>query len=131
MLLDMGEGLSSVAEATAKLAVHHYRQRRRVRRGSTVRPGARTPLWNELAAEARRLIRKRGEKVNLSRFLGFPRQRVHEFLKAQSAVPDGERTLMLLTWVSAKRRGAPVELNGVCHVLRDNPSPRVSGDHAR
>ena len=46
MLLDMGEGLSSVAEATAKLAVHHYRQRRRVRRGSTVRPGARTPLWN-------------------------------------------------------------------------------------
>lgn len=105
-MLEMSEGLVSIAEATARLAAQHSRQRRRVRRGATVRPGPETPLWNELAAEARRLLRRYGEKANLGRYLGLPRQRVHEFLRAQSALPDGERVLMLLAWVNTRRQRA-------------------------
>ncbi len=89
---------------TARQAAKAYHVRTRKSRGGTVRPGLDTPLWNELAAEARRLIRKHGEKANLARFLGVPRQRVHEYLMSRSAGPDAERTLLLLVWVAAKRR---------------------------
>lgn len=103
--MDLSEGLAYVARETIKLAQKSYKERHPQHRGATVRPGPDTPLWNELAAEARRLIRKRGEQVNLGRFLGVPRQRVHQYLMEKSAGPDAERTLRLLLWVRARRAG--------------------------
>ena len=99
------DGLAYAAHETTKLALRSYKESKRRSVGGTIRPGPNTPLWNELAVETRRLIRRHGEKVNLARFLGLPKQRVHEFLMARSAGPDAERTLMLLIWVSVKRRG--------------------------
>ena len=105
MMFDLSEGLAYVAREAIRLARQSYREHHPRHRGATVRPGPDTPMWNELAAEARRLIRKRGEKVNLGRFLGVPRQRVHQYLMEKSAGPDAERTLRLLLWVRARRAG--------------------------
>lgn len=104
-LLALADELLNASETTARRTAQTYHHVTRKSRGGTLRPGPDTPLWNELAAETRRLIRKRGEKANLGRFLGLPRQRVHEFLMEKSAGPDTERTLRLLIWVSAKRHG--------------------------
>jgi len=97
--------LVEAAEAAARLAQNTYKAHTRRSRGKTLRPGAKTPLWNQLSAETRQLLNKRGEKVNLGRYLGLPRQRIHEFLMAKSAGPDAERTLLLLRWVQARRQG--------------------------
>ena len=51
-----------------------------------------------------RFTGRRGEKVALGRFLGLPRQRIHDLLRRRSQMPDAERTLMLLAWLSAQRR---------------------------
>lgn len=99
------EGFTYVARETARAARKSYKDYTRVSRGATLRPGLETPLWNELAAEARRLIRGYGEKANLARYLGLPRQRVHQYLMDKSAGPDAERTLLLLAWVHARRSG--------------------------
>jgi len=98
------EVLMLIAEEAARLAAQAHCRRTRRSRGRTLRPGSATPLWNELAAEIRRLVGKRGEKARLGRFLGLPRQRVHEFLMEGKACPDAERTLRLIVWVAAKRR---------------------------
>ena len=71
----------------------------------TVRPGAQTPLWNELIKFARPHLHKRGAKTNLARLLGVPRQRIQDYLKQCSASPDAERTLLLLCWVAARADG--------------------------
>lgn len=108
--LNLAGALAELASEAAKLATKEYRRRTRVSRGGTLRPGTDTPLWNELAAATRTQLRKHGEKANLGRFLGLPRQRVHQFLMEKSAGPDAERTLMLLVWLSARQRG--VDLSG-------------------
>jgi hypothetical protein len=77
----------------------------RHRQGATLRPGPNTPLWNELAGQARRLLRKRGERANLARLLGIPRQRITDYLRAGRACPDAERTLLLLCWVARRQVG--------------------------
>ncbi len=100
---DVCEGLAEVVCLGAKAAHRAYKIRTRQSRGGTLRPGTETPLWNALAAEARRRTRRRGDKVNLGRHLGVPRQRIHEYLKAGSAAPDAERTLQLLLWISRSR----------------------------
>ena len=82
--------------------------RRRV--GRTLRPGAETPLWNELVRQTLPDLRKRGEKVKLARMLGVPRQRVHEFVRARNACADAERALLLLCWVARRKQGR--ELTG-------------------
>ena len=110
LLEGLAEGLVYAAQESAKVARKNYKERSRVARGATLRPGLETPLWNELAAEARRLIRHYGEKANLARYLGLPRQRVHQYLMDKSAGPDAERTLLLLAWVHARRSGAAVPL---------------------
>lgn len=110
LLEGLAEGLAYAARETAKAARKAYKEHTRVSRGGTIRPGPDTPLWNELAAEARQLIRHYGEKANLARFLGVPRQRVHQYLMDQSAGPDAERTLLLLAWVHARRSGVALPL---------------------
>jgi hypothetical protein len=110
LLEGLADGLAYAAQATLKKARKAYREPKRISRGGTVRPGPDTPLWNELAEEARGLIRHRGEKTNLARFLGVPRQRVHQYLMDKSAGPDAERTLLLLAWVHARRSGIALPL---------------------
>lgn len=96
--------LLAAAETTAH-AVARYRYVRRRRRYRMLRPGLDTPLWNELAAAVNVYLRRRGEKAQLARVLGVPRQRIHKILVEQSACPDAERTLLLLCWVAARQRG--------------------------
>ena len=103
-LLELTDGLAAAAHETAKAARNTYRERTRQARGVTLRPGPDTPLWNELVVEARVLLKKHGEKANLARELGLPRQRVHQFIMERSACPDAERTLQLLAWVNLRRR---------------------------
>ncbi len=77
---------------------------------STLRPSEETPLWNELRTRIVKLTEPRGQKTLLARQMGLPRQRVHKFLREGSAMPDAERTLWLLTWVSAKEQGREIPL---------------------
>ena len=81
------------------------RSRRRPARGLILQPGPGTPRWNALAQSATKLLRRRGDKVRLARILGISRQRLHLLLKAKTACPDAERTLLLQEWVDARRRG--------------------------
>jgi hypothetical protein len=74
--------------------------------GATLRPGAGTPLWKQLVAQARPLLKRRGEKAQLARLLGVHRQAVNEYFVSESRMPDAERTLLLLAWLDARRRGA-------------------------
>lgn len=71
----------------------------------TLQPGHDTPLWNELRRRIANHLGKRGEQILLARFLGVSRQRLHLMIKANSACPDAERTLLLLTWVVAREQG--------------------------
>jgi hypothetical protein len=103
MVMDICDGMAEIVRLGARSAHNRYRLRTRRSRGRTLRPGTETPLWNALAAEARRRTRTWGAKVNLGRHLGVPRQRIHEFLKAGSAAPDAERVLELLLWINRSR----------------------------
>jgi hypothetical protein len=93
------------AGASAKAARASYRKRLRRPRGHTLRPGPETPLWNEVVLAAREQLSAYGAKARLARILGVPRQRVHQYLRASTACPDAERTLLLLAWVQARRNG--------------------------
>ena len=105
VLFNLMEQILDGAQAARKLARKAHRLQKRGARGATLRPGPDTPLWNELAGIVRGLLVKRGQKANLARFLGIPRQRLHQYLIQQNACPDAERTLLLLTWVCARRGG--------------------------
>jgi hypothetical protein len=85
---------------TAKLVRDRHKKSFR-----TLKPGPDTPLWNELRRRVAGQVVKRGEQSILARFLGIPRQRVHLIIKAGSASPDAERTLLLLAWVIAREQG--------------------------
>ncbi len=95
----------AAADAAAQLARKTKRARPRPLRGATLPVGPATPLWNELAATANKLLRKRGDKARLARILGISRQRLHLLVKARTACPDAERTLLLVAWVNARHRG--------------------------
>lgn len=99
------DALLASAAATATLAAKTYRAAKRRRGYAALRPGAETPLWNELARACHQQITRYGEKAKLARILGVPRQRLHLLLVAKTACPDAERTLQLLAWLSARRRG--------------------------
>jgi hypothetical protein len=104
-LLPLVELLVYAAEESARAARAAYKERKRRRRGATLRPGADTPLWNELMVAAREQLSGYGAKARLARILGVPRQRVHQYLCDATACPDAERTLLLLAWVHAARSG--------------------------
>jgi hypothetical protein len=112
----------AVAAQRAARAAEARRRHRPPRRGLTLRPGADTPLWNELVRQIRPHLRKRGSKAQLARLLGLPRQRVHQCLKANSACLDAERTLMLLGWLGFFQRGG-----ALLPVVRPGRPPRRTG----
>ena len=100
----VADALSEIAAASVRqLARRHGAKRKRG--GETLRPGADTPLWNALVAEARPWLARRGEQALLARLLGVPRQRVHDFVVGRGRMPDAERTLLLLEWLAARRKG--------------------------
>jgi hypothetical protein len=104
-LLSATDILVTGAQVAAKAARRKYREATRLRRGSALHPGLDTPLWNELAKTTEMRLTRYGEKANLARYLGVPRQRVHLLLVAKTACPDAERALQLLAWVNARRAG--------------------------
>ena len=61
-------------------------------------PGLDSPLWNLFAARLRERLKPYGAKARLARFLGIPRQRLDDFLRSRSRLPDAEVTLQLLIW---------------------------------
>lgn len=103
----VGQVAVALAELAQQLIVEARRRHRvasRHRRGGTLRPGNNTPLWRALSQMVRPHLRRYGAKSNLARMLGVTPQRVHQYFKADSAMPDGERILQLVVWLS---RGAP------------------------
>ena len=102
--LDLSYALMEAAMKTAKAGKGAQRPAR-PKRGLALKPGVETPLWNELSAAVKAQLNRRGEKAKLARILGVPRQRVHDFFNKRSALPDAERTLLLLAWLHARNHG--------------------------
>jgi hypothetical protein len=101
----LAEAILLVGEELLRQSSRAFRiERPRIRRGATLRPGKRTPLWNELRALLRPELRKYGEQVNLGRLLGLPRQRINAYVTSGKQMPDAERTLQLLAWLIAVRK---------------------------
>ncbi|HLP24880.1 MAG TPA: hypothetical protein VK477_04335 [Acidobacteriota bacterium] len=106
---DIGSALFAAGEAI----VEEARKRTRPRRSAsyaTTRPGAATPFWNILAAQLRTELRSDGAKARLARYLGVPRQRITEFVRQKSRMPDAELTLRLLHWLAQKRAGRDLSM---------------------
>ncbi len=99
------DGLVYVARGLARAAAQSLPPRRGVRRGATLRPGARTPLWNALALVAQPYLSKYGEKSKLARLLEVPPQRIHDYFVSRRATPDAERVLRLLAWLAQREAG--------------------------
>jgi hypothetical protein len=81
----------------------------RGRRGLTLRPSIDTPLWNAVVAAVKPCLRRRGDRALLAHELGVHRARIREFFDQRSAMPDAERALQLLLWLSINRRKQPVK----------------------
>ncbi len=102
------ELLDLAVKTASDAARKKYRERKRRSRDgryAALQPGPDTPLWNELARECERHLTRYGSKANLGRLLHVPRQRIHQLLVAKTACADAERTLQLLGWLLARRRG--------------------------
>ena len=97
---ELAELMMIAAQAGAERAQQALRKRRKGYR--TRRPGLHTPLWNVCAALLRQNLRPYGSKVRLARYLGIPRQRLNDCLKARSRLPDAEVLLRMLHWLSEK-----------------------------
>jgi hypothetical protein len=78
-------------------------------RGLTLRPGKSTPLWNELRAQLRPHLAGYGDQANLGRIMGLPRQRINAFITEGSQMPDAERTLQLIAWLSTRPAQIPAK----------------------
>ena len=107
--LKLGEVLAIAAETGARRISLAMRPKRK---GSykTRRPGYDTPLWNVCATLLKAELRARGSKVRLARYLGIPRQRLQDFLKGRSRLPDAELLLRMLHWMSEKQAGRDLSL---------------------
>ncbi len=100
-LLALAEIIDLAARELAKEARKRAEARRpRKKRGSTLRPSAETPLWNALAAAVKPHLAKRGARALLARELDLHRARVGEYFFSGEAMPDAERALQLLVWLS-------------------------------
>ncbi len=107
--MDLGGLLADAAEAGAKEVRKQLKPRRR---GSylTRRPGADTPMWNACAALLRSELTPYGSKVRLARFLGIPKQRLSDFLKNGSRMPEAETLLQILNWLAQKQADRDLSL---------------------
>lgn len=107
--MDLGALLADAAEAGVTQFGKHLRPRRR---GSykTRRPGADTPLWNACAFRLREELKPVGSKVRLARYLGIPKQRLHDYIKDGSRMPDAETMLQMLNWLAHKQVGRDLSL---------------------
>lgn len=103
-MFDISDGIWKGVFAVARVTARHLRRKPRPV-NATLRPGAETPGWNILAAAARPYLKKRGEKVLLARWLGLDASRVTEYFVKNSAMPDAERTLMIIQWLAMRRAG--------------------------
>lgn len=104
LFLDFSGALADAAAAGWR-RTHTALQPRRRGSFTTRRPGADSPMWNVLATELRRELKPAGAKARLARYLGIPRQRLNDFLKLKSRLPDAELTLRLLHWLTETRSG--------------------------
>ena len=84
------------------IAMHKRREARRprIKRGATLRPSDDTPLWNALISLVEPRLRRRGARALLARELGVHRARMGEYFKRRTMMPDAERTLRLIAWLS-------------------------------
>jgi hypothetical protein len=107
--LEVGGLLANAAEAGARRAAKALRPKRR---GAylTRKPGAESPLWNLCAAHLQAELAPLGAKVRLARFLGIPKQRLHDYLTGRTRLPDAELTLQMLNWLAHKRAGRDLSL---------------------
>jgi transcriptional regulator with XRE-family HTH domain len=107
--LDLGALLADAAEEGAKQVKKQLRPRRR---GSylTRRPGTDTPMWNTCAALLREELKPYGSRARLARYLGIPKQRLSDYLKNGSRMPEAETLLQILNWLAQKQGGRDVSL---------------------
>jgi transcriptional regulator with XRE-family HTH domain len=107
--LELGGLLADAAEAGGKQL---GRQLKRRRRGAyrTRRPGEDTPMWNACTVLLREQLKPHGSKVRLARFLGIPKQRLSDYLKNGSRMPDAETLLQILNWLAQKQAGRDISL---------------------
>ncbi len=101
-LWEAGARLAFEAADAAKRATARKRKP-----GATLRPGEATPLWNALAAELRREFAAHGEQARVARVMGVSRQALNAWITGVR-LPDAERTLQLIAWMLARRRGQEV-----------------------
>lgn len=87
-------------ELTKEMHRRREARRPRIKRGATLRPSDDTPLWNAVISLVEPRLRRRGARALLARELGLHRARIGEYFKRSSAMPDAERTLRLLVWLS-------------------------------
>lgn len=101
-----------LAEAAAEAGKNLQRHLRPRRKGSfeTRRPGEDTPMWNALAEMIARELKPYGSKVRLARYLGIPKQRLYDYLKNPTRLPDAEILLQLLNWLATKQAGRDLSL---------------------
>lgn len=62
-------------------------------------------MWNALAAMLRTALKPYGAKARLARYLGLPRQRLNDYLKSRSRLPDAELTLRMIHWLAETQAG--------------------------
>ena len=108
MAVQVADLIVDAAEAMARHTAKAFRvepRRRTARGGGTLRPGKETPLWNELRRQLRPHLRHYGRQANLGQLLGLPRQRINAFVTGGGEMPDAERTLQILAWLTAVRNG--------------------------
>lgn len=102
--------IEPLAEAAVLLAQEMRKKERLTprRRGSTLRPGLETPLWNALRAATLPFLKRHGAKALLARELALDPSRMTDFFASKRAMPDAERTLELLSWLGRQRQIAKV-----------------------
>lgn len=107
--LELAELMAEAADAGARQAGRLLKPRR-AGNYATVRPGPDTPMWNACVDILRRELKPHGSKVRLARYLGIPKQRVTDYLKNGSRMPDAETLLRILNWLAHKQSGSDITL---------------------
>jgi hypothetical protein len=102
LIIEASVFMAAQSAKAFRVAMHRHSPGRG---GGTLRPGNETPLWNELRRQLKPHLKQYGQQANLGRMLGLPRQRVNAFVTGGGEMPDAERTLQLLAWLMAVRRG--------------------------